>query len=192
MLADTITTIEQAGVPYLVIGGIPSAEWGGTGKDIRDVDILIPEHHAERVLSLLAERGFSTERAENWLSKARRDGILVDLIFSVKGNIRMDDEMVARGIHHDVRGQTMRLASPEDLVVMLASSDKEDTTYWYSALRVLERQHIDWNYLSRRARSSVLRVTSLLLYALSEDIAVPVDVIADLCTRVSGIRQEGA
>src|SRR4051794_25037322 len=120
VLDDTIAALDAAELPYLVMGGIASAV---TGRDrwTHDVDVYIRPQEAWRALAILGDRGFSTEETYwDWLYKAIRDDVVVDLIFRSTGNIRLDDEMLARSQGVDFHGVKVPLIPPEDLIVIKA------------------------------------------------------------------------
>ena len=108
--------------------------------------------------------------------------MLVDLVFRSSGDIYLDDEMLAHATELEVKGQTLRLVSPEDLAVIKAIATAEHSAHhWYDALAIIARHDLDWDYLLERARRhGPRRVLSLLLYAESNDLAVPADVVERL------------
>ena len=59
-------------------------------------------------------------------------------------------------------------------------SDEERPRHWHDAIGLLIREDLDWEYLVRRARHATRRVLALLLYATSNDIAIPERVIREL------------
>lgn len=187
VLAEAISIVEREGVPYLMIGGIASAVWGEP-KPIRDIDLFVRERDALRTLDAFARAGYHTEHADpEWLLKAVKDDVLVDVIYNVNKEVCIDDEMLERGVPREVEGTKLRVVAPEDLVVALAISNKDDTTYWYDALSVLGSDtELDWRYLLRRADAGTERVLSLLLYARADGIAVPDEPMRALVERVVG------
>jgi len=72
--------------------------------------------------------------------------------------------------------------SAEDLIVIKALVFKERAPrHWYDALALLQRTDLDWGYLIKRALAYDFgRVLSLLIYARSEDRAVPAEAIRRL------------
>ena len=138
---------------------------------------------ARRVLEILRERGFETkEVAERWLSKAIKHGVLVDVIFRSTRDILLGDEMLERANVMPFRGRMVRIAPPEDLIVMKACAMSEDTSrYWYDAVSIIAQTELDWDYLVERARQhGARRLVSLLLFATSLDIVVPPEPIETL------------
>lgn len=185
VLAEAVAIVESEGVPYLMIGGIASSTWGEP-KPIRDIDLFVSESDARRTLDAFARAGFHTEEADpEWLLKAVKHDVLVDVIYNVNKEVCIDDEMLERGVRREIEGTKLRVIAPEDLVVALAISNKDDTDYWYDALSVLERaRELDWDYLLRRADAGPERVLSLLLYARADGISVPDEPVRELAARV--------
>src|SRR5262249_13434399 len=91
VLGDTVTALEHAGLEYAVIGGIASSGFG-RHRSTRDIDVLVRPDDAHRALAVLAESGFRTDETDpRWLFKAWKREVLVDVIFSSRGGIIMDD-----------------------------------------------------------------------------------------------------
>lgn len=176
---DAVSDALRGGeVPFLFIGGVASAVLGRP-RWSDDIDIFIEAQDARRCLHLLEDAGFETqETSPDWLYKAVRGGVLVDVIFKSSGDIYLDEEMLARAGEGDFRGRSVRIASPEDLVVMKAIAHSEPTPrYWHDALSILAHATLDWEYLLRRARHGPRRILSLLIYAQSNDLIVPATAI---------------
>jgi hypothetical protein len=179
VLDETLRVTRASGLPALVIGGVASAAFGRP-RWSNDLDLLVRQEDAQAVLAALARAGFETDRTfPDWLYKAFKDGVLVDVIFKSSGDIYLDDEMLVRARPATFRGREILAAAPEDLVVMKAIAHSEPTSrYWYDALGILSRCTLDWEYLLRRARQGSCRILSFLLYARSIDVAVP-DAVLD-------------
>ena len=182
VLEDAVRVLEERGIDYVFIGGIPSTLYGRP-RGTPDIDILVKEEDAERGYDGLGESGFDTQATHSeWLYKRTKEGVVVDLIFRSEGDVYLDDEMAARSREEEFKGKRLKLVPPEDLVVMKAIAHGEDTPqYWYDALAVIGRSELDWDYLMRRARQhGVRRILSLLIYAESNDLAVPLETIRKL------------
>ena len=180
--ADTVEALAAAEVPYLLIGGL-SASAFARPRITDDIDVFVRPDMARKVLHALAAAGFETEETDDrWLFKAFKRGVLVDVIFRSSGDVYLDDEMLERADMQEHWGVTAPLVSPEDLLVIKAVATTEHGSHhWYDALAVIARCPLDWAYLMRRARQAgPRRVLSLLLYAESNDLAVPAEVIEAL------------
>jgi predicted nucleotidyltransferase len=183
VLADACRALERGSVPYALIGGMASAALGRP-RCSSDIDLLVVPELAVKALELLEQQGFRTEQTNpNWLFKAFREAVLVDLLFKSKGDIYLDDEMLERTRSLEVGGHPVRVISPEDLIVIKALAfDEETSRHWYDALGLVAEGGLDWSYLVYRARKGSRRVLSLLVYATSIDLRVPPQVIRELCS----------
>jgi predicted nucleotidyltransferase len=182
VLDRALEVLADVGCPHLMIGGIGSAVWG-RDRGTQDIDVFVRPESAPEVLAAFERAGFGTEvRFEHWLYKATLDGIEVDVIFRVSRDILLDDEMLSRSAVAGFRGRSVRVAAPEDLVVMKAVVAGEDTArYWYDAVAILAHAPIDWPYLVQRARQhGARRILSLLLFATSIDLVIPNDPVRQL------------
>ena len=185
VLDESTRVIDALKVPYALIGSVASAalarpEWWPDGEDI---DVFVRPDDARTVLKALDEAGFATEEVEpDWLYKALKEDVLVDVIFESVGGISLDEEMASRIRVERFKGRQLKILAPEDLVVMKAMGNRPETPgYWHEALDVLAGQEIDWSYLALRARRhGVDRVLSLLLYARSLEMKVPDDILVEL------------
>ena len=196
-LADAVQTLDAAGIPYLLMGGIGSFALGRP-RSTDDIDLFLRPEDAKEALKALGDAGFETEETfPDWLFKAFKRGALVDLIFRSSGDVFLDDEMRQRSRDVEFKDLKIPVVSPEDLLVIKAVATKENSSHhWYDALAIIARCDLDWEYLLTRARQAgPRRVLSLLLYAESTDLAVPADVVDALFaavrpTGLSGARHE--
>jgi predicted nucleotidyltransferase len=174
VLSEAQQALSDAGLLFAVVGGIPSSVYGRP-RWTHDIDIFLRPHDARKALEIIGEAGFSTEQHDTtWLYKAYKDGVLVDLVFKGEGDVYLDAEMAARIRTIDYEGVKVQAASPEDIVVVKAVVHREDTSrYWFDALSVIARTALDWDYLLWRSRVAPARVLSLLVYAVSNGLAVP-------------------
>lgn len=181
VLGEATQALERAGIDFVVFAGVAAVTYGRPmGTD--DVDILVRKPDADRTLEVLRGAGFSVERTdERWLFKAFKLDVTVDIIFQVKGDVYLDDEMFERSSFEDVDGRRIRLISPEDaLIVEAVSFDAAHLDHWHNALAILARTELDWAYLRGRVRQSPKRILSLLIFAQADDLMVPTTEIEGL------------
>ena len=190
VLDETMQTLRDAGIPFLLIGGIGSAVFG-RDRGTRDIDLFVRPENAKKVLELLGERDYTTKiEYEHWLYKAFKHDVLVDVIFRSSRDILLDEEMLRRARTMRFRGREVPVAPPEDLMVMKAIAASEDTPrYWYDAIAIIAAAELDWDYVLARARQhGARRILSLLLFADSVDLVVPRGPIETLYDAVSSRR----
>jgi hypothetical protein len=187
VLGQAVSALEEDGVPYVVFGSVAAIAYGRPNAS-GDVDVMVRPHEADRALDALERTGFLTEKTDpSWIYKAFREGVLVDVIFKVKGGLYLDEEILAHTRVREYGSQPVRLVSPEDqLLIEAISDDDQSPQHWWNALSILAASDIDWAYLERRARYGARRVLSLLLYAQSCDYVVPDGVVRSLFEAVYG------
>lgn len=191
VLEETVAVLGRSGLPHLFMGGLASAALGRP-RWTHDIDVFVRPQDALPALGALAAAGFRTQETNpEWLFKALKDRVLVDVIFVSAGGVLLDQEMADRAQHAEVEGCRVHVIAAEDLVVIKALVHKEHSPrHWFDALALLRRDNLDWAYLVRRARQhGPLRVLSLLYYARSNDQVVPDHAIADV---LEAARQEVA
>jgi hypothetical protein len=185
VLRRAICALDQVGVGQVVLGSIASVVYGRPGN-VGDIDILVRPPEARTALEALSSAGFDTEETDpDWIFKAYDRGVLVDLIFRVKGEIYLDDEMLARAVPRDFARQPLPLMAPEDaLMVEAVSHEAQAEEHWFNALAIVSTMDLDWAYVIRRASFGARRLLSLLIYADGIGRLVPQEVIAELLRRV--------
>lgn len=182
VLRRSADALRDADVDFLVMGGIASTVHG-RDRWTHDIDFFVRKEDAGRALEVLAGAGFDTEETFwDWLYKAWKDDVMVDLIFRSSGGITLDDAMLERATDCEFRGIPLRAAPAEDLVVMkVVAHDEHMPRHWHDALSMVACSDLDWDYLLQRARRyGARRVLALLVYAQSNDLIVPNRVIEEL------------
>jgi predicted nucleotidyltransferase len=187
VLSDAVRALDTAAIPYLLIGGLASSVHGRP-RATEDIDLLVKQADADRALETLSRAGFEIERTNpQWIYKATRDDIQIDLIFWLKGDIYLDDEMLERAPEGEWEGVRVKVMPPEDLIVVKAVIHDEQTPrHWGDALGIIADSELDWEYLARRARKGARRVLALLVYAQSNDLVVTDETIRGLFESVYG------
>jgi predicted nucleotidyltransferase len=187
VVGDAVDALEEERIPYVLCGGLASTLLGRS-RTTDDVDVLVQADDAERALEALARAGFETERTNpQWIFKATRDEITIDLMFWLKGGIVLDDEMLERAGFDELAGRRVRVIPPEDLIVVKAiANDEQSSRQWHDALGMIATRELDWPYLVTRARHGARRVLSLLTYAQADDLIVPNEAITALYGMVYG------
>jgi hypothetical protein len=175
---ETLDTIEKAGVPYLVGGGIAVAAYGRV-RTTKDIDLYVKPEDTMRALDALDKAGFETNPMPDvkWLAKAYKGGVQVDFILENIGGVVATDETLAHGRYLTLNGCRMFVMSPEDLVFrkMLAMRCLRDD--WYDCVAVLSNtyQEFDWDYFLRLAEHFTDRALSFVLFVRTDwDHVIPV------------------
>jgi predicted nucleotidyltransferase len=127
ILREAVKALEDEGITHLVIGGVVAA-LAGRPRFTHDIDLLVHGQDARPALAALERAGFVTDETEpQWLFKAVKDGVLVDVIFRSTGDILLDDEMLERAMDRDFEGVKVRAIPLEDFIIIKARAHKETT-----------------------------------------------------------------
>jgi predicted nucleotidyltransferase len=179
VLRETAEALSAAELPHVFMGGLASAALGRP-RWTHDIDVFVMPEDNRRALDVLEAAGFTSQETDpKWIYKALKENVLVDLIFRSAGRVVLDKAMVEHARMNEVAGVLVPVISAEDLIVIKALVFKERAPrHWYDALALLQRRDLDWDYLIRRAlKYDSSRVLSLLVYARSEDRAVPAEAV---------------
>ena len=185
VLFAVLDALQERSIPHGLIGGV-AASGLGRPRSTHDIDIFVRPEDAEAALVALAAKGFETERTDpRWLFKGWLDEMMVDIIFKSSGDIYFDDEMHRRCKLIPYHGRNIPAVSPEDMIIIKCAVHSElGPHHWHDALAILSHATLDYNYLLSRARRATRRVLALLIYAQSNDIWIPNDVIQILFQNV--------
>lgn len=190
VLFSALDALHDNQIPYALIGGI-AASGMGRPRPTHDIDIFVRPEDAEAAIEALAGHGFETERTDaRWLYKGWKDEMMVDIIFKSQGDIYFDTEMHERARLIPYHGRDIPAVAPEDLIIIKAAVHSEiGPHHWHDALAILSHSNMNWPYLIKRARRAPRRLLALLVYAQSNDIWIPNNVIAELFSVIFGQTQ---
>ena len=86
VLGEAVEALEAEKIPYALTGGVVSAI-AGRSRFTHDIDFLVKGEHARPALGALDRAGFTVDQTDpQWLYKAVKDGVLVDVIFRASGD----------------------------------------------------------------------------------------------------------
>lgn len=181
VLDTCIEVMSRSGIPHCFMGGLASTIYG-RDRTTHDLDLFVRPEDADRTLKALAAHGFRVERSEpDWIFKAERNGLLVDVIFRSSDGTLLDPELEHHVRVETYRGRRLPVIPPEDLLITKVSAFREDTPHqWFDCLFVLDHTEIDWGYLVERARGKPHQVLGLLLFALGNQRPVPEAALREL------------
>jgi len=143
--------LREAGVPFVVGGGLASWARGGPESG-HDVDFFVRPEDSEHAWKALGEAGMRLERPpEGWLLKAYDGDVLIDIIFEPLG-IAIDDELINRADEVEILAQRMKILSLEDLMVTKLSCLRAHEVDYEPHLEIARslREQIDWDDVRHR------------------------------------------
>lgn len=149
-LKRAASALKEQGPRFALAGSY--ALWvHGSPEPAHDVDIAVAEEDAEAAAATLAAVGFQIERtAEDWLFKAHRDGVCVDVLHRLNG-IPVNRELLRHSEEHEVLAVRMPVLRPTDMVTVKLRSLSEHYCDFATLLPVVRavREQLDWPRIRR-------------------------------------------
>ena len=153
--AEFIEAIEERGLNYCLGGGIAYSAYSYRKRPSKDVDLFIAQTELERYHDLLRERGF-TDYFEHepydrsWIYRGYKDGVILDLIWSLPNHrMRVDEDWFTKGRHIVLYGKELPLIPIVELIRSKIYVLQGDRCDWPDLINVLyqEVETIPWDVL---------------------------------------------
>jgi Uncharacterised nucleotidyltransferase len=155
-LKRAAAALREAGVPFLLGGGLAAWARGGPESD-HDLDLMVRPEDADKALDVLARIGMRAERPpEGWLYKAwDENDVMVDLIFEPVG-APVGDDLFSRAAELEVVAVPMSVMSLEDILVTKLLALDEQALDYKSVLQIARpvREQVDWDDVRVRTSQS--------------------------------------
>lgn len=115
---DVLSFILESKIPFLVGGGYAFREYTGIHRDTKDLDIFCKTSDYERLLNLLAKKGWKTEITDaRWIAKAFYKEQYIDIIFSTPNGVcPVDSTWFAHATVATLFEQNVRFLAAEELI----------------------------------------------------------------------------
>lgn len=178
--------LTAAGIPNLFVKGTAILAITGINAGNRhmdDVDIVVPVEYIKQAVEVMLENSFESLVAKDLLANPdliTRDlhatpfryvnAAEVDLHWRINKDPRLlvgEQAAWERSQDAELRGQTIKVISPEDLFIqiMLTNRENNDAAWAIDALRLINNRDLDWQYIYEQSKR--LDVEGLLLEGLS-------------------------
>lgn len=163
-LRASASALKSAEVPFALAGSYALWVYGGPEGE-HDVDLVVPETSVEDAAQALGDAGFRIERPpEDWLFKAWRAGVLVDVLHRLVG-VPVEPELLRDAEDHDVLGIRMPVLTPTVVMTtkMLSLSEQYcDLGALLPGARAV-RERVDWARVGAAADGHPYAETFLFL-----------------------------
>lgn len=150
-----VATLRERGIPFMLGGSIAAWARGGP-QPYKDIDFMLKPQDAEAALDALAQAGLRPERPpEEWLFKAWRDDVMIDLIFRPSG-LDITDDVLGRAQTLPVMAVATPIMDIDDMLVTMLMALDEHRVDYESLLGIVRalREQIDWPGLRARTAAS--------------------------------------
>ena len=154
-LAELCSFLEEARLPYMLVGGQANAIWGEPRATL-DIDVTIWTGDVEGAVGVLGSRfkilvveAAAFVRDTRVLPLESRAGVRIDVIF---GLLPFEEEAIGRARLVRVGRTEVRVCAPEDLVLMKIISDRERDLSDARGVVARRFEELDLSYLEPRIR----------------------------------------
>jgi hypothetical protein len=156
-IADIVATLESLHVNYALIGGIANAVWGEPRATVDvDVTISVDDQQIPDTIDALARRfriavqdPLRFVRDTRVLPLDAANGVRVDVIF---GLLSMELDAIRRARTVQLAGASVRVVTPEDLILMKVISDRPRDIADAEAVARRQAHNLDLDYLEPRIK----------------------------------------
>jgi hypothetical protein len=151
---DTLRSLTNAGIPFLVGGALALKHFAGIARDTKDLDVFLRKRDVNQAMDVLAEDGFETDILfPHWLAKAWSGPHFVDFIFdSANGLCAVDDDWFESASTCTLWNLPVLVAPPEEMIVtkcFVMERERFDGADVYHMLDACGPT-LDWNRVLRR------------------------------------------
>jgi hypothetical protein len=156
--AHVIEAALGRGVPIAVGGGLAFSAYAQRWRSTKDIDFYILHRHVEEMIDVVRGAGFQDYYEQlpydrRWIYRAHRDGLIVDLIWSMANYLAETDAgWLTGGAELQIRGTTVKLLPIEELIWAKLYVLQRDRCDWPDLLNLIYVQaaQIDWSRLLAR------------------------------------------
>ncbi|MBP7146886.1 MAG: nucleotidyltransferase [Acidobacteria bacterium] len=115
---SALTSLREAGVPFLVQGAWAVSSYTGLTRYTKDIDVAVRPEHVDATCRALEAAGFTIQHcATHWLSKALAGDEFVDIIYGFGNGLAcVDDEWFAHARDEEVLGIAVQIAPAEEIL----------------------------------------------------------------------------
>jgi hypothetical protein len=168
--AEFIEAVEERGLRYCLGGGIAFSAYSYRKRPSKDVDLFILQSELDRYHTLLKDMGFSDYFEEqpydrSWLYRGYREGVVLDLIWSLPNHrMRVEEDWFVFGRHIVLHGKELPLIPLVELIRSKIYVLQSDRTDWPDLINVLyqEADNISWETLVEKMWPDELLLAGLL------------------------------
>ncbi len=145
-LLKIVSLFKENKIEYCVIGGLAMLLHNGRANTV-DIDFYVLVNDLDQVKKLFEKMEYSVRTAGEYQLKAKVDSVPIDILFADQ---YVGEDVVHRAVERKLGDTFVRIATPEDIIVLKEiagrSVDKRDI----EELRELYKQQLDEKYISQK------------------------------------------
>jgi len=116
--ADTLRTLTEAEIPFVVGGAFALKHYAGIARGTKDLDVFLCHRDLPRALETLRDKGYTAEETfPHWLAKAWCGDHFVDLIHaSANGLCQVDEQWFSSAVTVTIFDEPALLCPAEEMI----------------------------------------------------------------------------
>lgn len=154
-LHELSTTLEDAHVPYMIIGGIANAIWGYPRSTLDiDVTIWVPDDQIQTILSIISRQYvIMVDSPGEFISQTRvlpiknAKKVRIDIIFGI---LPFEKDALDRAVDVKIGDTSIKFCTAEDLILMKIISERSRDMEDVRGILRVQKNHLDYDYLKPR------------------------------------------
>ncbi len=143
--------LQRSRIPFLVGGAFALEIYTGAVRRTKDLDVFVLRQDVDGLMRFLADAGYETQvRFPHWISKARKNDHVIDIIFgSGNGICAVDEKWFGAAPIAAVLGERVRLVPVEEMIWSKAFIMERDRYDGADVAHLLHArfERLDWGRL---------------------------------------------
>lgn len=157
-------------IPFVVGGGIAMSAYAGLMRNTKDLDIYVTRRNREEAIRVLTRAGLSDyfdilPYDREWIYRGQKNEVIVDIIWAMANQrAQVDEDWIRRGPTIALRGKSVSLLPPEELLWAKLYVMQRERCDWGDALNLVYTlgPHIEWDWLVGRLEDDVPLLDAML------------------------------
>ena len=122
MYEQVLSMAQERGVRFALGGAFALATYTGRWRNTKDLDLYVAPEDRQALIQVLTDAGFEDYYDQvpydrEWIYRGFKEGTIVDIIWSMANQrAQVDRSWLIRGPRMEVRGQSVRIVPPEEMI----------------------------------------------------------------------------
>lgn len=167
---SALALARASGTRFLIGGGFGLSVYTKHWRRTKDMDFYVLPHERHTLIAALERAGFSDIYDQfpydrGWIHRSMRDGVLVDVIWSMANRLAEVDELwFTHAARISLRGEALQIIPAEELLwckIFILQRDRSDWPDIFNLLYAVGPD-LKWNHVLTRFQSDVPLLKALL------------------------------
>ena len=147
-LVKTVKIFKDNNIDYCVIGGLAMLLHSGRASTV-DIDFYVLANELKVLSSIFKKQGLSVQKAGDYQLKAKVDDVPIDILLA---DHYVGKDVVTRSVEKKLGNHFVRVATPEDLIIIKSLADRSIDRRDIEELRELFGNKLDEKYIAKKLK----------------------------------------